>query len=122
MRRPSVAPLVDNTYLPRDESHQCCFLRSIQNSIAKSSRIAVVLLGLLGAAVPATAQIIPLGGTEDGTILDATALTNTSADVITRNLALSPGSDVTGFLPGTIDGRAIHITDAVTDQARAGAL
>src|ERR1700677_2888352 len=45
-----------------------------------------------------------LGSARSYTILAATSVSNTGSSVLTGNLALTPGSAVTGFPPGTISG------------------
>ncbi|HEX8678977.1 MAG TPA: ice-binding family protein, partial [Chthoniobacterales bacterium] len=94
----------------------------MRNSAAGPKAIAFILFGLLGAPGLASAQVISLGGAENVTVLGATTVTNTGATIVYGNLALTPGSSVTGFPPGQVINGSIHINDAIASQAHAGAL
>ena len=70
----------------------------------------------LDAAAPGPAPV--LLGTADGfAVLAGSTITNTGTSVITGDLGLHPGTAVTGFPPGTVNG-AQHVTDAVAQQAK----
>jgi len=47
----------------------------------------------------------------------AATLTNTGPSIVNADIGLDPGSSVTGFPPGIING-TLHISDAVTAQAK----
>ena len=66
-------------------------------------KFALVLAFLLVAA-PALAVNPPQGTTANYAVLANTTITNTGTSVLSCNLALSPGSSVTGFPPGTVIG------------------
>lgn len=86
-----------------------------------ASRKGLVLLGPLVALVLAsTAQAeppVPLGTAESFAVLAGTTITNTGDSVVNGDLGLHPGSAVTGFPPGTVNG-AQHVSDAVALQAK----
>ena len=84
--------------------------------------VALIISGLLATSGSAVAaQVIALGAAQNFTILGATTVTNTGATTITGNLGLSPGTSVTGFPPGVVVNGAIHIGDALANQAHADA-
>ncbi|GAB3938707.1 ice-binding family protein [Micromonospora vulcania] len=60
---------------------------------------------------------VPLGSAADYAVLAGTTVTNTGLSMITGDLGVSPGTAVTGFPPGQIDG-AIHSNDGPAVQAK----
>jgi hypothetical protein len=83
---------------------------------------------VLGAAIAFTLLIIPatvgaagagvgLGTAADYAVLSGQATTNTGPSVISGDLGVSPGTAVTGFPPGTVNG-VIHAGDANAAQAQ----
>ncbi len=64
---------------------------------------------------------MPLGDAGNFTIIGSSTITNTGPfTIVNGNVALSPGSSITGFPPGTITGD-IHINDTIAQNARADA-
>jgi hypothetical protein len=51
------------------------------------------------------------------TVFGASTITSTGPSVVNGNMGLTPGSSVTGFPPGTLNG-TLHINDAATAQAK----
>lgn len=83
----------------------------------------VALLSATGSAVPHVSAAPLLATAPDlGTAiafaaLGASAVTNTGASIVDGNLGVSPGTAITGFPPGTVNG-TIHPNDAVAVQAQ----
>jgi len=61
-----------------------------------------------------------LGSTAPFALISHSSITNTGPSVLTGNMALSPGTSVTGFPPGIVIG-VQHITDSVASQAETDA-
>jgi type VI secretion system secreted protein VgrG len=78
--------------------------------------VAIATLGLVNVA-DATATSVRLGTTFSFGVLAASTVTNTGPTVINGNVGLSPGTSVTGFPPGTVNG-TLYAADAVSGQAQ----
>jgi hypothetical protein len=65
-----------------------------------------------GVADAAIVPTIPLLTAEDYSVLAGTTVTNTGPTVLAQNLGLSPGSDITGFPPGIVNGVVEQTTEA----------
>ena len=79
----------------------------------------LVLASMVALALPGSARAqapVSLGTADSFSVLAGSTVTNTGPTVITGDLGLSPGTSVTGFPPGTVNGTQ-HITDAVAWQA-----
>jgi hypothetical protein len=83
----------------------------------KLLRLCCLVLPLF--AVTAYADV--LGSADAFAILGASAVTNTGPSVIFGDLGVYPGTSITGFPPGIVNG-TIHNDDAVAMQAQADAL
>lgn len=65
----------------------------------------------------AAAVSVPLGTARSYAVLAGSTVTNTGPSVINGDLGLSPGTAVTGFPPGLVNG-TIHAADAAALQAK----
>jgi hypothetical protein len=65
------------------------------------------------------AAVLGSGGTFG--IMATSAITNTGNSIINGDVSLEPGTSMTGFPPGVVNGN-IHINDSVSHQARADLL
>jgi uncharacterized repeat protein (TIGR01451 family) len=97
--------------------------RTLQKSFANIGPVAfLTLLLTMGLSKPALAQTAPsLGTAQNFAVLGSTTVTNTGPSVITGDLGVSPGTAVTGFPPGIVDGGSMYKADAIAQKARADA-
>jgi hypothetical protein len=97
--------------------------RTLQRSFANIGPVAfLTLLLTMGLFKTALAQTAPsLGTAQNFAVLGSTTVTNTGPSVITGDLGVSPGTAVTGFPPGIVDGGTTYKADAIAGQARADA-
>ena len=79
--------------------------------------VAAVLIGTQSGARAATAPV-PLGTAANFAVLAGSTVTNTGPTRISGDVGLSPGTSVTGFPPGQVNG-TIHAADSAALQAQA---
>lgn len=83
---------------------------------------AVGFAALLCDPSAAFAQTAPsLGAAQGFAVLGGSTVTSTGASVLNGDLGLSPGTSITGFPPGTVNGLT-HVADAVAANAMLDAL
>lgn len=79
---------------------------------------ATVLIGILGPpSAGAATMSVPLGTAANFAVLAGSTVTNTGPTTVTGDLGLSPGTSVTGFPPGVVNG-TIHAADGAAAQAK----
>jgi hypothetical protein len=79
--------------------------------------IAIVSIFGLGLMSASAATTVNLGNATNFTVLAGSTITNTGSSVISGDIGLSPGTSVTGFPPGTLNGTQ-HVSDALSIQAQ----
>jgi len=60
---------------------------------------------------------VPLGSAANFGVLASSTVTNTGATLVTGSLGISPGTSLSGFPPGTVDG-VIHLADGTAATAQ----
>ncbi|MDO9407915.1 ice-binding family protein [Patulibacter sp.] len=82
-------------------------------ALGVSTILAVALVPVAGAQ----AATVGLGTADGFGVLGGSTVTNTGPSIITGDLGVAPGTAVTGFPPGTVNG-VVHANDAVAQQAK----
>src|SRR3954447_17719966 len=83
-----------------------------------SAVLTTVCVAIFAAPALAAQPAVGLGTADSYAVLAGSAVTNTGPSVLNGDLGLSPGTAVTGFPPGTVNG-ATHVADAAALQAQA---
>ena len=91
-----------------------------RSATALALACAAILLGEVAAPTSARAETVPvpLGAAADFAVLAGTTVTSTGLSMVTGDIGVSPGTAVTGFPPGQLDG-SIHSNDGPAVQAQA---
>lgn len=88
------------------------------NKLIKVPVTVLAIVCLFGPASPALAAVsVNLGAAGAFAVLAGSTVTNTGTTVINGDLGLSPGTSVTGFPPGVLNG-TLHVSDANAAQAQ----
>jgi hypothetical protein len=88
------------------------------NTVTKPVDTTVIPVDTIETPVHTTAMAtVSLAGASNLAVLAGSTITNTGPTRITGDLGLSPGSSVTGFLPGILNGTQ-HINDFIANQAK----
>src|SRR3989338_4959181 len=76
----------------------------------------LIAFSVFGMALAATA--VNLGTADSYAVLGGSTVTNTGPTIVNGNLGLSPGTSVTGFPPGTVNGTQ-HVANTESANAQA---
>src|SRR3989344_2558695 len=86
------------------------------NKVSIAALAVTFTLGLTGLIIAATS--VNLGSADNFAVLAGSTITNPGSSVVNGDLGLSPGTAVTGFPPGTLNGTQ-HAADTAAANAQA---
>ncbi|MFJ2511723.1 ice-binding family protein [Streptomyces griseoviridis] len=84
---------------------------------ALTTTVAAAMVAVTSTPALAIATPVPLGTASSFAVLAGQSITNTGPTVITGDIGVSPGTAISGFPPGIVNG-AQHSADAVALQAK----
>lgn len=84
---------------------------------ALTATVAAAMVAVTPTQALAIATPVPLGTADAFAVLAGESITNTGPSVITGDIGVSPGTAISGFPPGLVNG-AQHSADAVALQAK----
>jgi hypothetical protein len=86
-------------------------------TIAGASAVLLCAAGPASAGTAAATAPVPLGTAAQFAVLGASTVTNTGPTVLNGDLGLSPGTAITGFPPGHVNG-TVYAADSVAQKAQ----
>jgi hypothetical protein len=86
-------------------------------TIAGASAVLLCAAGPASAGAAAATAPVPLGTAAQFAVLGASTVTNTGPTVLNGDLGLSPGTAITGFPPGQVNG-TVYAADSVALKAQ----
>lgn len=92
-----------------------------ENLMNSNSQCLLTAAACMGFTAGLNAATVSLGTAVNFAVLGGSAITNTGPSVITGDIGLSPGTSITGFPPGSLEG-ATHVANGVAGQAKTDAL
>jgi hypothetical protein len=92
-------------------------MKKLNRKVILTALAVVFTFSLIAPLGARAATAINLGTAANFAVLGGSAITNTGTSVINGDMGLSPGTAVTGFPPGTLNG-ASNVTNALAVQAK----